>query len=509
MFRHTSENSKLSATLKSIVDKNDPQKQFNTRLEQIQSELSNCSDITSQDIKINDQLQMTVIYISSIVNTKDLQQYIITPLLECELQTSVSEFQEAVQNGSFFVRNAEVSSRVDQTVNAILSGSVCIYQHVQEQMYTFPMKDYAKRSIPEAQNEMVLIGPQEAFIEDLDTNLALLRHKLKHKDFKIETYTLGEYTKTASCLVYIDGLCKPELLKLVQEKMNQIEMDGVLGVSYIAELIEKQPFSPFPQVQYTERPDTLTASMLEGRIGLIVDGSPYCLILPVTFFTLMQASEDYFQRFLPAIWIRWIRYLFLIISFLLPSFYIAITTFHPEMIPTDLLITIAAARERIPFPALIEGLMMELTFEALREAGIRIPKPIGQTISIIGAIVIGQAAVQAGIVSAPMVIVVSITGIASFIIPHFELGLSFRLLRFPVMILGGTLGLFGIIIAVFLIGWHLVTLESFGVPYMHPLAPLVWSDWKDVFIRASWDQMNRRPEAYSANEKKRQGSKKP
>ena len=207
----------------------------------------------------------------------------------------------------------------------------------------------------------------------------------------------------------------------------------------------------------------------------------------------MQSSEDYYQRFHSATFIRLIRLLFAIVAFLLPSAYVAVTTFHPEIIPTNLLITIASARENIPFPALVEALLMEITFEGLREAGIRIPKPLGQTVSIIGGIVVGQAAVQAGIVSAPLVIIVSITGIASFIIPHFELGLAFRLLRFPVLIMGGTLGLFGVVISVYLIYWYMVSLRSFGVPYMQPFAPFVLRDLKDTFIRVPWFRMKKEP----------------
>jgi spore germination protein KA len=278
----------------------------------------------------------------------------------------------------------------------------------------------------------------------------------------------------------------------------------LLGVSYIAEWMNNQPLSPFPTLQYTERPDTLVASLLEGRIGIMVDGTPQSLVAPVTFFSQMQSPEDYFQNYISATWIRWIRYFFAIASFLVPSFYLAITNFHPEMIPSTLLVTISAARENVPFPALVEVLIMELTFEALREAGIRIPRPLGQTVSIIGAIVIGQATVQAGIVSAPTVIVVSITGIASFVIPHFELGLAFRLLRFPLLLLGGSFGIFGIILGLFVMFWHLTTLRSFGVPYMHPVAPLVFKDWKDVFIRTRWSLMNRRPDAYGNRRKIRQ-----
>ncbi|GJM68872.1 hypothetical protein HMSSN036_10880 [Paenibacillus macerans] len=294
-------------------------------------------------------------------------------------------------------------------------------------------------------------------------------------------------------LAYVEGLCKPELIKEVQRRLSYLKMDGVLSSSYVEECIEDNPYSPFPQLQYTERPDVVSAALLEGRIAILVNGSPMVLMAPVTFPMLLQSAEDYYQRYVAATWIRWIRYFFVLVSLLLPSLYIAITTFHPEMIPAQLLIAVASSREIVPFPALLEAFAMELAFEALREASIRIPKSIGQAVSIIGALIIGTAAVQAGIASAAMVIIVSLTGIASFIIPHFDLGLSFRLLRFPIMILASLFGLYGIACGMILIYIHLVNLRSFGIPYMSSIAPLVTEDLADTLLRVPWWKMYKRP----------------
>lgn len=295
-------------------------------------------------------------------------------------------------------------------------------------------------------------------------------------------------------------------LQLITE-LGNIEIDGVLGSSYVEEFLDHSRFSPFPQVQYTERPDVVSAALLEGRVAIIVDGTPMVLLAPVTLWMLLQSAEDYYQRYIAGTWIRWIRYLFVFISLLLPSVYVAITTFHPEMIPPKLLMTIAASREIVPFPALIEAFIMEISFEALREAAVRIPKSIGQAVSIIGALIIGTAAVQAGIVSAAMVIIVSFTGIASFIIPHFDLGLSIRLLRFPIMIFAGLFGLFGIICGLLLIYIHLINLRSFGMPYLAPMTPLIIGDLKDTYVRAPWWYLRKRPSTAGKN-KIRQGSKK-
>lgn len=256
-------------------------------------------------------------------------------------------------------------------------------------------------------------------------------------------------------------------------------------------------------MEYTERPDTVTAQLLEGRFAIFVDGTPFALIGPVTMWQMMQASEDYYERFFISNMVRWIRFLFLIMALFLPAIYVAVTTYHHDMLPTTLILSIAAARESIPFPALVEALMMEISFEALREAGIRLPKTVGQAVSILGALVIGQAAVQAGIVSAPIVIVVSLTGIASFTIPRFNFAITVRLLRFPIMLMAGLFGLFGIIIATTLIATHLTKLTSFGVPYMSGYSPYNHTDQKDIVVRAPWWKMTKRPSWIGKDNNKR------
>lgn len=245
----------------------------------------------------------------------------------------------------------------------------------------------------------------------------------------------------------------------------------------------------------------VAAQLLEGRFAIFVDGTPFVLTAPITFWSMPQANEDYYERYMIGNLIRWLRYMFMTVALLLPSLYIAISTYHQDMLPSTLPHSISAAREAIPFPALVEALIMEVAFEALREAGIRAPKTIGQAVSILGALVIGQSAVQAGIVSAPMVIIVSLTGIASFTIPHFNMSISIRILRFPLMFLAGILGLFGIVVGVFIISLHLCRLHSFGIPYMSGFAPYRKNKMKDMFVRAPWWKMKKRSQ--TARDKKR------
>lgn len=478
----------------------------NPLLHSLRNKLNLCQDVIYQVIALNKEISCTVVYIEEIVDIRKLQEHLLPMLINC-LDAPTEELMGEINAGHIFPVPTETTKDIQQIVDGILSGNVAfLFSHMDFAILATSTTKYQTRSLSESQNELVIVGPQEAFIEDIHVNMSLLRHRIKHPDFKIIQMIIGKYTKTPVNLLYIDGICSTDLLAELEKQLHQINIDKIMGVSTIAEHIEQHPRSPFPQFQYTERPDTLASGLLEGRIAIMVDGTPMCIIVPATFFSLLQSAEDYYQRYISATWIRWIRYLFVTISFLLPSAYIAIITFNPEMIPPNLLITIAAAREHIPFPTIVEALIMEITFEGLREAGIRIPKPIGQTVSIIGAIVIGQAAVQAGIVSAPIVIVVSITGIASFVIPHFELGLSFRLLRFFIMILGGTLGLFGLIIGVYVIYCHLVNLNSFGIPYMKPFAPFVWKDWKDTIFRLPWPLLKKnKHEPYYTNNKPSKG----
>lgn len=244
---------------------------------------------------------------------------------------------------------------------------------------------------------------------------------------------------------------------------------------------------------YTERPDVVCANLLEGRAVLMIVGTPISLVAPVSFFSIFQSHEDYYERFWIGSAIRALRFLFLVLSLFFPSMYVAITTFHQEMLPTNLLLSIASAREGVPFPAIVEAIMIEITFEALREAGIRLPKQVGSAVSIVGALVIGQAAVQAGIVSAPMIIVVSITGIASFMVPRYSIGLAIRLLRFPIILLAGSLGLIGVMLAFVILIIHLATLRSFGTPYLSPIATVQKNAMQDTMIRSPLWKMNNRP----------------
>ncbi|MFP3389886.1 spore germination protein [Brevibacillus sp. SIMBA_040] len=473
--------------------------QIEIQLSWLKEQLVNCSDVVFHTFEVGLHQKCALIYLSGMIDLQAIQEDVLTAILSMDVSDSTDFRERLFERKQLPVSNYRVIP-LHQGVNAILESRALLIVDNEQRAIELPLTCTKGRSVDEPSNEATVRGPREAFIESADDNLSLIRKRLKTPDFKTETMQIGTYTQTKVMILYIDGLCENELLEKVRKILSQIEIDGVLGSSYLEEYFDSSPFSPFPQVQYTERPDVVSAALLEGRLALIVDGTPMVLLVPVTLFMLLQSAEDYYQRFVAGTWIRWIRYLFVFISLLLPSFYIAITTFHPEMIPSKLLVTITASREVVPFPALIEAFIMEISFEALREAAVRIPKSIGQAVSIIGALIIGTAAVEAGIVSAAMVIIVSFTGIASFIIPHFDLGLAFRFLRFPIMILAGLFGLFGIACALILIYIHLINLRSLGTPYLTPITPFVVSDLKDTLVRVPWWFMNKRP--YQVNRNK-------
>lgn len=477
-----------------------------SRLDWVQNQLNNCSDVIYRRFVLDSGEECVLVYIRGMINQEAAQNFIIRSIqYESEHLKQADIYQTLFEDKALDVSNIKVVSDLNEGMTAILDAGALLIIDGDKRMVTFSISNYPTRSINEAPNESVIRGPREAFIEDLEINLTMLRRRLKSTDFKTEALIIGKKTKTDVVITYMENTCKPELVREMKRRLSFLDIDSTLGSSYIEEAIEDNPYSPFPQIQYSERPDVVSAALLEGRLAVVVDGTPMMIIVPVTLPMLLQSAEDYFQRFVAATWIRWIRYLFLFISLLLPSLYIAVTTFHPEMIPKQLLLTIAASRAIIPFPAFLEALMMEVAFEALREASVRIPKSIGQAVSIIGALIIGTAAVEAGIVSAAMVIIVSLTGIASFIIPHFDLGLSFRLLRFPIMLLATMFGLYGIACGLILIYIHLIKLESFGVPYLSPIAPYKASDMKDTLVRTPWWSMRKRPTQTSNNET-RQGS---
>ncbi|WP_379160887.1 spore germination protein [Paenibacillus sp. sgz5001063] len=442
-------------------------------------------------------------------------------LIDHKLLTSIFEslIHEAPDSNSFITNPNLMASRIlerlpsgniqmirteDQLFTEILSGSVVIIINNCPFPLAVMISGGVRRSVEEPTSQTVVRGPKEGFTEDISTNIALIRRKIKSPKLKFEAHDIGQLTHTKVVLAYIEDVASSDVVKEITLRLQSIDTDSILESGYIEEFIQDAPLSPFPTMIDTERPDTVAGCLLDGQVAVLVDGTPFALIAPVTFFNFFQTSEDYYQRYDISTFLRCLRLVAFLVSLLLPSLYIALTTFQQEMIPTTLLISLAAQREGTPFPALVETLIMEVTFEVIREAGIRMPRVIGPAISIVGALVIGQAAVQAGLVSGAIVIVVSFTAISNFVIPYFSMSSAIRLLRFALMFLAGFLGLFGILAGLIPLLAHLLSLKSFGTDYLMPYSPFYKSNMKDLVIRAPWWAMKTRPNVKSSKNRIRQ-----
>ncbi|MEH7246848.1 spore germination protein [Neobacillus niacini] len=460
-------------------------------IQALKDTLGKSSDIIIREIRFGKEgtIKAGVIYTDGLTNTPSLQNFILETLMldikEIDLQKKKSSEQNLIRvlkDVALTVGEIKEETSFDVILTSLLSGDTIILLDGYAQGLIISNRQWAERGVTEPTAQTVVRGPREGFTENLRINTALIRRKLKDPNLWMESKVIGARTKTNIAIVYINDIADDKIVKEVSLRLDQINIDGILESGNIEELIQDSTYSPFSTIYNTERPDVVAAALLEGRIAILVDGTPFVLLVPALFVQFFQSPEDYFERTVFGSLIRILRFLAFIISLLAPALFIAITTFHQSMLPPALLISLAAQREGVPFPAFIEALIMEFTFEILREAGIRMPRSIGTAMSIVGAFVIGTAAVEAGLISAMMVIVVSITAISNFVSPSYEMAIAVRILRFVFMVLAASFGLFGIMVGLIALILHLCSLRSFGIPYMSPIAPFNVSDQKDTFI---------------------------
>jgi hypothetical protein len=490
---------------KSSAEQEDTDKLY-SRLQQNEDQLrsiyANCSDVSYRHFLIDGKTEALLIYIEGLSDNHGIEEYVIAPLKRGGAGENL-EIKQLIER-TISVSQANEVITFPQCIGYLSEGNPILLVDNEAFGLALGLAKWEMRAIEEPSAEVGIRGPREGFTETLRVTTSQIRRIIKSPRLKMESMKIGSYTQTNVIVTYIEGIVDKTLVEEVKGRLKRIQIDGILESGYIEELIEDNPYSPFPQILSTERPDVTCSSLLEGRVAILVEGTPFVLVAPITFFSLLQAAEDYYQRFWVSTVIRWLRYSFILLSLLLPSIYVAILTFHQEMVPDSLIISMAISRESVPFPALIEALMMEITFEALREAGVRLPKQVGAAVSIVGALVIGQAAVQAGLVSAPMVIVVAITGISSFMVPRYIAGIAIRMLRFPLIFLAGSFGLLGIMMGIIGIVLHMCSLHSFGVPYLSITETPKLSKVKDVLIRAPRWMMDSRPDLYGEVNKHRQ-----
>ncbi|UUZ86248.1 spore germination protein [Paenibacillus sp. P26] len=481
-------------------------------LQKVRETLGNSTDLIIREVAVGEggTLRAAVLYTDGLTDVKSVDRFILEALMADGVLTLAEQTGtlpgalQKLKDRALTVSEIRDVADFNTLFTQLLSGDAVILLDGYAQGFTVAMGQWEERGVTEPTSQTVVRGPREGFSENIRTNTALIRRKIKDPHLWLETRVIGTVSKTDVAIMYIKGIANDKVVEEVRRRLNRIVIDGILESGYIEELIQDSSYSPFPTVFHTERPDVIAAGLMEGRVAILVDGTPFVLLVPSLFIHFFQVSEDYAQRADIAVLIRLLRILSLGIALLGPSLYIAITTFHQEMIPTGLLISLAAQREGVPFPAFVEAFIMEVAFEILREAGVRLPRTVGQAVSIVGALVIGEAAVRAGIVSASMVIVVSITAIANFVFPAFNMAISIRMLRFPMMLLVASFGLYGITVGLIALVLHLCSLRSFGIPYMAPFGPFIMADQKDAVFRVPWWGMFARPRLINQNNTQRE-----
>jgi spore germination protein KA len=451
----------------------------------------------------NNNIKCCIIFILGTVDLHIINEAIIQPIIRNEGLHMNNDMVNYLKNHVISSSGIRKENNIDSLISALLNGDTILFTDGFQEALSIDTKNYQGRAVEEPEAEKIMRGPRERFTESIFLNLSLIRKRIKTPNLKFELKEIGEITNTKLCICYIQGIANEEVLSEVHKRLNDINIDGLLDSGYIQELIKDAPSSPFETVGSTERPDIVAGKLLEGRIAILLDGSPTALTVPHLFIEYFQSNEDYYLNFYFASINRMLRFIAFFMTTSVPAIYIALITYHQEAIPTALLLSIYAARQAIPIPSIIEALGMLLVFEMLRETGTRMPVIIGQALSIVGALVLGQAAVEARLVSAPMVIIVALSGINGLMIPKLKGALI--TVRILLLLLCSLAGFYGYIFGVALLLIHLLKMRSFGMQYMQQISISNPQSLKDSAIRSPWWLMIYRPKCISPERLKRQG----
>lgn len=443
------------------------------------------------------QLKFCIAYCDGVVNSQIINDNIIKPMMLSETIEAGDHLMESLKNHVILINDAKKTDQMKEIVESITYGDTILFAEGSNQVLILNSREIRTRAITEPDNEKTLLGPREGFNESLLQNLSTIRRRLRTNELKMKFLTLGRLSKTKACVCYIDNIVNKNILNEVFRRLEMIDIDAALDTNYISELINDSTLSPFRATGYTERPDVVVGKILEGRIAIFLDGTPVVLTVPYLFIENFQSSEDYYLNFYYSSFSRFLRIVGFMLTICTPGFYIAIVAYSLEMLPTSLIINIAAARMNVPLPAAAEAFIMLFVFDILRETGIRMPSNIGQALSIVGALVIGQAAVDAKLVAAPMIIVVALTGITSLLIPKMNAAIIYA--RLFLLLAASFFGLFGFILGVSAIIIHILNLHSFGIAQLSVTGSLQFQDVKDTFIRAPWQQLYTRGKRLTQN----------
>ena len=446
-----------------------------------------------------------IFYINEQVNEPVIQKYIITPMQNNKKSAKIDILQKKIIG----VGETKTQTDLDECVNEIVKGNTLIFVEGEKEYIVCTTVLPQQRNVEEPPTSAVIYGPREGFVESIKTNLSLIRKRLPTRKLKIEEIIVGEYTKTKVELCYIDDIADKEIAKKIKERISAIEIDGILDAHYLISFLEERKGSIFKQVGKTEKPDIAVAKILEGRIAILVDNSPVVLTLPFVVFEDLQNSDDYYQRSFRVGIVRFLRIAGLFMSILLPSLYVAIQLYHYRIIPLKFLVSIINSSQGIPFTPFIEMLFVIILFEILFEASLRMPRYIGMALSVIGALVLGDTAVQAGLISSPAVMIIALTGISFYTIPDQTSQIS--ILRLLFTLLGGTIGIFGMVIGGVMLVNYLVDFNGYNTPYLAPYAPYIKADLKDGIFKKETIALNTRPKSIPSQKlirKDREGKQK-
>lgn len=473
-------------------------KKLRTNIDYIKTRFSDCGDMVSRTFKTGDgRFSVYIAYFDDLVNRDLIETQVIRGLMVdiCLNTQAEADPYRLLQNA---LLTADYSEYTDLTAAAdeILAGNTLLIADGCTTAAVISSKSVPTRGVNKPETEIAVQGPQDSFSESMRTNTVLIRRRIRDSALKCVQLRTGRRTKTDTAVMYIEGIADENIVNEVIRRLKSIDADSILDSGYIEQYIQDNKFSPFPQMQQTERPDKAAAELLEGRVAIVTDNSPFVILVPVVLMSFYQASEDYYQRWEIASFVRFLRICAGFLAFSLPGLYIAVTLHDPSMLPLDLMLHLAGARKGVPLPTMAEVTGMELSFEILREAGIRLPAAVGGTLGIVGGIIIGQAAVDAGLVSPMVVIVVAFTGICSFAIPNQSLVSAYRLIKYAMILMSGLLGIYGFSLAVICVFIHLTSLESFGIPYIFPFGRKgsgARQRFKDSIIRLPLEMQKGRP----------------
>ena len=442
------------------------------------------------------------VYVDSITDKELLGLEVLAPLKKLCSEKSAAKTNISHLAKAITLANVKTESKITDATNDILSGNAMIFIDGKNKAISVDLKKFEVRAISEPPTGLAVRGPRNGFTESIKSNLSLVRRYLKSPDLKVETFEKGRYTKTSIAFMYIDGISRPEIIDKIRQKIREIDIDGIPDSSYVSKLLNERKTSLFKQVGSTERPDVLIERMLEGRAGIIVDGSPFALTLPYLLIEDFQAAEDYYISEYRANLVRALRVIAMIFSILLPSVFVAAQLFHLQIIPLNFLLTIVNGIKEIPFSPSLEMFFVLLIFELLNETSVRMPKYVGMALAVVGALVLGETAVNAGIVSTPAILIMALSGISIYAIP--ELVETTSVLRFIYLIVAGSLGGYGLILITAFLIIYLCSADNYGAPYLAPYSPVLLNDFQDGLYMNNVIGMVKRPEALGAKNKTRQ-----